>query len=344
MATTIKDVAKLANTSIATVSKVLNNKDIRVSDQKRLQILEAARILDYIPSSTAVGLQKGSTDTIGIIVPDLLNPFYPKLIKNFLQQLSERGKTTLIFDSDETLETEFKHLNTMRRVAIDGLLFVPSSRTRSEQNSALVGQVLDTLHCPVVYINKEIPQGNRSIVSIDRFRSGYIAAEHLISLGHQTIGYLSEMEDVVRYNETFRGFEAALDDYGLGRDACRVAVNCTRYLGGYEGCREVLAAGVTALFAESDQIAIGAMAYAAHNDVQVPRDLSVVGMNDVFISRVFPTPLTTVRQEVVDMCRCAIDLLFDEIEANARGKEHIGQTILIEPKLRIRESSAPPKQ
>lgn len=340
MPATIRDVANLANTSIASVSKVLNNREIRITEEKREEILRAARDLKYVPSRTAKQLKHGSTDTIAIIVPDLLNPFYPKLIKTCIHILNKMDKNVVIFDSDHSVQLESRYIRRLHDRSFDGVLMVPSGKLRDRENNERTLEMLSKVPCPTVFMNKELESKKISSVSTAPFESGYTAGRHLIDNGHRQIAFVSEMMEPADFSEKFRGLSAYANEQGISIDPELVIPGCIRYQIGREILHTLIEKRTTAVFAENDQLAIGIIGAAGQMGIKVPEQLSVMGMDDLYIGRILATPLTTIRQSVGELCSQAIDILLQHIEDDAAGRERQVKRIQLLPELKVRASTA----
>ena len=340
---TIRDVALLANTSIASVSKVLNNKEIRITEEKRQEILSAAKTLNYVPSRIGAQLKYGKTDMIAILIPELLNQFYAKLTKNCIRILNSMGKNVTVFDFDNQLQWESQYFSRLYDKSFDGVLMVPSGMLRDDENNERMLSILSKVPSPVVFINKELPSPNFSTVSTEPYISGQLAGQHLLDLGHKRIAYISETPNSVTYSLKLRGMADTIRQAGLVFDPELVFCERTQYQVSEDVVRRIVSSGATAVFAENDQLAIGLMGAANMAGIRVPEDLSIVGMDDIYIGRIFPTPLTTVRQSVVDLCTNAIDALMEQIVADCNGTPREIKNIQLIPELKIRKSTAKPK-
>ncbi len=340
---TIRDVALLANTSIASVSKVLNNKAIRITEEKRREILLAAETLNYVPSRIGAQLKYGKTDMIAIIIPELLNQFYAKLTKNCIRILNSMDKNVTVYDFDNQLQWESRYVSRLYDKSFDGVLMVPSGMLRDDENNARMLGILSKVPGPVVFINKELPSPNFSSVSTEPYVSGQLVGQHLLGLGHERIAYISETPDSLRYSLKLKGLKDTMEKSGVAFDPELVFCERTQYQVSEDVVRRLVSSGATAVFAENDQLAIGLMGAANMAGIRIPDDLSIVGMDDIYIGRIFPTPLTTVRQSVVDLCTNAIDLLMEQIAADCDGIPRTHKNIQLIPELKIRKSTAKPK-
>lgn len=336
MPATIKDVAIMANTSIATVSKVLNNKPIRVSDAKRKEILVAIEELNYIPNSVASGLKRGAKNTIAIAMPDLSDPFNSKIAKCIITILEEVNKKAIVYDYDENIDRQKKFILGLRDKSVDGLIIMSSSLTKQKERDVAAENIMKGINLPIVYLNDERQEITMSSISTDGFLCGYEAVKYLQSLGHKKIGFTAKSAADPDLNTIYKGYMTAVAEAG---EEQFIAQNYHRYYGGEDAARQLLAQGTTAILAESDQLAIGIISYAFKNKIPIPRKLSVIGVDDIIAGRVFPVPLTTMRQDALDLARNAVKLLLDEVEANSNGKVYDHKRMTIKPKLIIRSST-----
>ena len=215
MAATLKDIANYVGTSVTTVSKVLGNREIRVSETKRQEILDAAEKLNYLPNASGVNLKKGSTDAIAVIVGDLLYPYYAKLLKQLSYCLNEHGKSIIVCDADNNFRTEIQHYQRLKTGYVDGAIIVPSPLTLTEGNIAATLKMLDGIDLPVIFAHDgSMPLNRYSTVGTAAYQSGALAARHLLELGHRRIAYISESLERGMLNPKLQGFKAALAEAG----------------------------------------------------------------------------------------------------------------------------------
>lgn len=338
MTATIKDVARYANTSIATVSKVLNGKEMRVSEQKRQEILEAAKVLQYVTNAVGAQLKTGCTDMVAVIVGDLIYPFYAKMLKGIMECLRYYGKSVIVCDTDNSLELELEHLLKLRSGYVDGAIIMHSPSIRNSKNLENIENLLQTISLPIVFLN-EMRFTGYSAVSVNAYDCGYIATEHMLKSGHRCIGYALEMKDSDGLCQKAEGYRAALKKYGRSFTEDLVADGCSRYSGGYDAYARLKDSGMTAVVCGNDQLALGLMAAAQRDGRRIPQDLSVIGMDNIYAGRISTPSLSTIDQSVEDTSEAVVDILLDEITFSKEKKPYMPKQVLLKPQLIIRRST-----
>ena len=343
MSVTIKDVALLANTSISTVSKVLNNRTLRITAEKRAEIQKLAKKLHYFPNRTAIQLKKGRTDTVSIVVPDLLNSFYPRLIKQCIHEFGQRCFDTVIYDSDYNTVYEIKYICTLQTKAVDGSVLILSRQNMNEKYAAELQEVIEAVNLPIVLVNTYVPNISVSSVSTDQKKEGYIATKHLLELGHSRIAYIAEAMNVHAFSRIFAGYQTALEEANVPVIQDYILQGYCRQIGGYKAGKLLMKTDTTAIVAENDQLAIGAMRALLESGLSIPEDISVVGIDDILLASIFEVPLTTVKQSTEDLAAHCTRILTYEIECRNCGKSFEKTIVELEPELIIRKSTTSPR-
>ena len=341
MAATLKDIANCVGTSITTVSKVLGNREIRVSEEKRREIQETAEKLNYLPNASGVNLKKGHTDAIAVIVGDLLYPYYAKLLKQIAYCLNEHGKSIIVCDADNDFRTELQHYQRMKTGYVDGAIIVPSPLTVTQENVKTARKVLDGLDLPITFVCHGLdPFSQFSSVGTPPFECGRLAAEHLLKLGHRKIAYVSESLEHGKLNPKLLGFQAAMREADVPLREDLTLYGHARYSGGSDAYQALAASNMTAVVCSDDLLAIGFLSAATANGRSVPQDLSVIGMDNIMATLHTTPKITTVSQDTKQIARNAVDLLLDELDARKRGRRAEVTHITIAPTLMVRESTA----
>lgn len=344
MPATLRDIADEVGTSITTVSKVLNGKEIRVSEIKRQEILDAAERLKYLPNISGVNLRKGCTDLVAVIVGDLLYPYYAKLLKELSCLISARGKSVIVCDIDNDEEAEFKHYQRLKSGYVDGAIIVPPPFNRSVKNIQRATAILDGIDLPVITLFGDggVLYPDYSTVGTNSLKCGYMATKHLIDLGHRRIAYLSESRGDGSINPRMEGYAMALEKAGIPYRPELVATGYTRYAGGRAAYRALAEQKMTAVVCSSDMLAIGFSNEAIAAGCQIPGDCSVIGMDNIMATEYNVPQITTVSQNVGELARLAVRELFKALEERRQGRKPEICHIQIEPELVVRSSTAPP--
>jgi LacI family transcriptional regulator len=330
---TMRDVARAAGTSVATVSHVLNETRF-VSPELRARVEEALRALEYRPDDTARSLRRRSTHTIGLLVPDNSNPFFASLARRIEDEAFRAGYTTFLGNSNEQRERELEYLETLLSKRVDALIIAATRR-----DDGALQEVLRRFTGPVVFIDRAVELCGRDAVVFDNEGGGRLVAEHLLALGHRELACIGGPPDVPPTAARLAGFLQALAEAGVRPEAGRVVHGDFRYDGGAAAARSLLSQspGFTALFVVNDLMAAGAVEALLASGQRVPDAISVVGYDDALPARLGSPQLTTVRQPVEAMVEHAVGRLL----ARLRSDEALPTERLVLPvELVVRGSSA----
>jgi LacI family transcriptional regulator len=333
---TLKDVAAMAGVHPATVSRALNPETrLLVSDETADRILAAADALGYRPNTVARSLRTRRSNTVGVLIPDLNNPLFPPIVRGIEDRLAAAGYVALIGNTDSDDERERLVFELMRDRHVDGFVFATARLRSSLLAEAAAARI------PVVLVNRHAEGYGFPAVSVDNERGIGLSVAHLASLGHRRIAHVAGPQDISTGLSRYRGFAAAMAQHGLPVDPDLVV-----FAAGYtieEGercCRTLLKAdgGCTAVVAANDMLAVGCYAALEAAGLNCPRDISVVGFNDMpFIDRLTP-PLTSVSFAHYEVGKEAGRLILERIASS--GTEP--GVHYLPPELKVRRSTAPP--
>lgn len=335
MKPTIYDVAKEAGVSIATVSKVIN-KTGRISDKTKSKVEQVMEELHYQPSVVASALTGKQTYTIGMIIPDLANPFFADVARSVEDRASQLGYSMIICSTDNDIDKEATYISLLHQKSVDGIIVASGVRTDKTLRQFIRQKI------PVALISRDLPALVVDAVLLDDFIGGYQATMHLLSLGHKKIVMISDDANYQSTKERVRGFKQAMEEAGLPFDenvipACSYTID-----GAKQAVARLLDSSTdppTAIFAYNDLLAIGAIQAARERHLSIPDDLSIVGFDDTILAKIVDPPLTTIRQPIQEMGRQIIDLLVEEIKQEKKGK----RKVVILPELVIRKSTGKPQ-
>lgn len=331
MKPTIYDIAREAGVSATTVSKVINNKG-RISEKTRKKIMEIIDKLHYQPNVLASAMKGKSTYTIALLIPDAANPIYAQYLKYIEEYGQELGFSVVMCSTGSDPEKEAKHITLLKQKRVDGFIIAsvfknePVFRQLIEEEIPLV---LISLHRP------ELPVGS---VTGDDYLGGYIATEHLLSLGHHRIGIIAQ-EGTVSGAERVRGYEKALINAGIELDKNLIRTTTDLTIEGAQlSARELLSnrQRPTAIFGCNDILAIGAMLAAKELSIKIPDELSVVGFDNTVMCKIVEPQLSSIAIPIHEMGRQAMGLLIQQIEQ----KDNMKQRISLLPELVVRQSTA----
>ena len=331
MKLTIYDIAREAGVSATTVSKVINNKG-RISEKTRKKIMEIIDKLHYQPNVLASAMKGKSTYTIALLIPDAANPIYAQYLKYIEEYGQEFGFSVVMCSTGSDPEKEAKHITLLKQKRVDGFIIASFFK-----NEPVLRQLIEE-EIPLVFIafhRPELPVGS---VAGDDYLGGYVATEHLLSLGHCRIGIIAE-EGTASGAERPRGYEKALINAGIEVDKNLVITTTDPTIEGAQLCaRELLTnrQRPTAIFGCNDILAIGAIMAAKELGIKIPDELSIIGFDNAVMCKVVEPQLSSIDIPIHEMGRKAMGLLIQQIEQ----KDNTRQRISLLPELVIRQSTA----
>jgi len=304
----MRDVAERAGVSVTTVSHVINETR-RVSDELRQRVLAVIDELGYQPNVLARSLRSGKTNTIGMVIPDGVNPFFAEVARGVEDTSFEQGYSVILCNSDGDLDKELLYTDVLTEKQVDGILFVAAG-VSTEHIRALQGRRM-----PVVVVDREIPDVAVDSVLTDNARGGWLATRHLLDLGHCRIGYIAGPSDLTPSAERITGYRQALEEAGIPVDKALILKGDFQYESGYQAARQLLEMDdpPAAIFACNDLMAVGAISAAVELGRKVPADLSVVGFDDVRLASFTNPPLTTIVQPKYEMGVVAATMLLERM-------------------------------
>jgi len=334
MKATIYDIAREAGVSIATVSQVINGKG-KISEERRNEIMEIMERLNYQPSVIAAALAGKKTYTLGLLVPDISNPFFAEIARAVEDRGHQLGYSLVICSTDNKDERVERYLTLLQQKSIDGMIIGTGMDNKEILNPLMEKQI------PIAMIARELPEQPVHTVVVDDYIGGRLAAKHLLQLGHRKLAVLAEQAKVRSSRERVRGFRESLAADGVELPEQRV-LHCDFVV--EDGKRRTLellkqADRPTALFCCNDLLAIGALQAVKELGLRVPQDLSVIGFDNTILASVTDPPLTTVAQPMEEMGRMAVDLLIQELKKELTQPK---QRTVLRPELIIRQSTSAP--
>jgi DNA-binding LacI/PurR family transcriptional regulator len=334
MAVSIKDIARLAGVSHSTVSRALRDSPL-IPPQTTQRIKGIAAEMSYSASAVGRSLVTRKTETIGVVVTGIDDPFNGEVVAGIEEIANGYGYSVILATSQASPEREMRVVRSFGERRVDGIL-VASSRLGANYLT-----LLSELHVPVVLLNNQHPSEFVYSVTIDNFDGGYQAAQHLIELGHRKIAYIGDQSGLQSDTERRSGFKKAMRKVQLATPAEYLTRGDGRTSGGRECAQRLLALAdrPTAIFCYNDMTALGAMEAAAERQLAVGRDLSIVGFDDLFFASFLQPPLTTVRQPKKKLGRRATELLMTLMKGGQAER-----TVVMKGELIARGSSAAPSR
>lgn len=324
------DIAREAGVSQTTVSRVLNG-DPRVAKQTRKRVAAVIDRLGYTPNAIARGLVTSRTNLVGVVVSDIMNPFYPELLEAIAGQLSEHGLKMVFSNAGAQPEDVYTRLLVEQRV--DGIIFAAALL-----DSAAVRRLAQR-RFPMVLANRYVDGVECDVVTGDNHGGARTAAEHLLELGHRRIGVLVGHPRSSTSRDRLAGFEAAIEEAGVELDSALLRPGRYDYEAAYAETLRLLELDLppTAVFCLNDVMAFAALNAARRARVAVPAELSVIGFDDVRMSSWEAFGLTTVRQPLAEMARTSVDLLAQRVSSLASPFRR-----LVFPSLLVRRTTTGP--
>ena len=336
MNTTIKEVAKVANVSITTVSRVSNGSK-GVSTKTRRRVLNVIKELGYSPSAMASGLKTRISKSIGIAVPDTIGDFYGEVIDGIESVATENEYNLIISLNHHIIKEELKAVNFFKAKKVDGAILVTTLDDDDYVRSLIEGGF------DIVLLDRA-PRGLKvDTVKTDNFRGGYIATEYLLNLGHSAILLIRGLSCLDSSRERFNGYKRALKDKKIEYDSTFILNGDFTIDSGYTTIKKYLdekGLNFTAVFAANDQMAIGAIKALNDKGIVVPDEVSIVGFDDSYISPYIIPSLTTIKQRKEEMGKVATELLLNRISSFDKEKK-VPRQVTISVELIERESAIP---
>lgn len=328
----IKEVARLAKVSTATVSRTINGSD-KVTPETAARVRRAIETLKFYPNTNARALGSGKSSLYGLIISDITNPFFPELVKSFEDVAVQHGQEVLIANTGYDKRRMEQCVTRMLQRKVDGVAIMTS-----EMEDHLIDE-LSSRKIPLVFLDTGVPQRGISNISIDYAAGIDAAVEHLRGLGHTSIGFISGPMDLTSARVRRKAFFASMKRKGLNPDKDLIEEGNHRMDGGHDAMVRLLSKSPrpTAVMASNDMTAIGAMGAIFERGLKVPRDVSVIGFDDIAISAYTQPELTTVRLSRPEIAKLAFRALHGfQNAATAKGAQYS-----IEPTLVERKSTGP---
>lgn len=327
---TIQEVAKQAGVSVATVSRVLNNSSV-VSVKTRNKVQLVIDELNYQPNLLGRNLRRSETRMILVMLQNIANPFYSKIIKGIEDKAHENDYNVLICNTNTDIHLENVYLDFLRNKLVDGVIFACTAMGTEEFNK-LAEQY------PVVLCNEYNSKLKAPVVTIDNEVAGYDAISHLIKVGHKRIAMIS-VNNVGSSHDRINGYKRALQDASLEFNEEYIVYQSYSYKGGIRGIKELfeLEEPPTAVFCISDLIAVGAVKELKRRGLKVPQDVAVVGFDNNSIAPMYEPSITTIAQPRYDIGKKSMEIMLERIKGNLKNN----QIVKLEHELIVRDSTFP---
>ena len=331
MNVTIRDIAKMANVSIATVSRYMNNPNI-VSENTRMKIATAIEETNYKPNEVARGLSSGTSRLMGILLPAVNNIFFSTVILGIEEELSRNDYTAFVCNTHERLEKEIEYIDILMKQQVAGLIFMGTRYLEVEKNKHIIAL---NNKIPVMLVNDRFIDEDISYIMTDETEGIYKAVKYLYELGHRKIYFFNGNKGQNTYQYKQRGFMNAVEEVGI-QDLVKIVRDTPFEMGGYNAMQECIKGHdiPTAVVVASDQMAIGVIRAAHENGIAIPKDISIIGFDNTPISGELYPKLTTVNQKPHDLGVKVAKLMIEQIES----KNILRSTVVENPEILERNS------
>jgi LacI family transcriptional regulator len=307
MPPTINDVAKHTGLSVGTISKHLNG--IPVKPRNRLRIEKAIDELNYKVNEFARGLKTNTTKTIGILIPNLDNVFATTIVSIVEDRLLQYGYSTIICDYKDDGKLENEKLNFLVDKMADGIIFMPTGNCHDGIRSMLESRK------PIVLIDRMIEGIECDVVMIDNLNASYHAIEHMIANGHKRIGVITGQKNSFTSRERLKGYCRVHEDYGIPVDEQLIQFGDYKFESGHQLCQKLmkLESPITGLLVANYKMTMGAVMALNELNVNIPRDISIIGFGDLDMIRLIKPALTVVSQPMKEIGEIAVSLLLKRL-------------------------------
>lgn len=333
----MEDVARLAGVSTATVSAVLNGNK-RVSPRRTQSVREAIEALDYHADQNARSLRTGQTRVIGVVVPDMAHAFFAEVITGAEEVASKVGYSFFLCNANEDPEAEQRHLDILFSHRVAAVLIACCDSSVAFERPIMK-------RFPIVFFDR-VPSAFRgSSVTTDNVAGGYMATRHLIERGHKEIAILAGSLNRSTHAHRLEGFRKAMQESRLAVRDEYCGTDGLDAEAAYKFTLNLLRRPEppTAIFCTSNKLLRGCVRALQELDLHFPGDVSIIAFDDFAWNETFHPAITTVAQSTRQMGRAAMELLLEKIDARQQGREMAERNIVLQPELRIRESTASPR-
>jgi LacI family transcriptional regulator len=332
---TIRDVAKRADVSVGTVSNVLAGSE-SVSPERRAKVMAAIEALDYQPNYIARSLKARRTKTLGLIISNITNPFFPQLARGAEEAAFQGGYLLITFNTDDRVEREQQVLSLLRSRRVDGVLLVVAPSPEND-----VSHILKTSESgiPIVCLDRMPPGLALDSVSIDNVAAAQLCVRHLISRGHRRIGIITGGLSLQTARDRLEGYKAALQDAGIEPERALIVEGNFRSQSGYRLGKDLLLRRnpPTAIFSSNGMMTVGLIQALNETGMRCPGDIAVVSFDDLPFADVFQPHLTSLIQPAYQIGYDGSQLMIQKLEGVAQSRKPVHLRLI--PELKIREST-----
>lgn len=325
---TIKDVARELGVSYSSISRALNGKE-GVSKATRDKILEAAERMGYQPNDLARGLVNKISKTVGVIIPDINNPFFGEIVAGITDASNENEYNIFLCISGWNPKIEKEYFNTLRKKRVDGIIL----------KSAGKNEEYDEIKSPLMIIERYSKNHEYNSVEVDNELGGYLAAKHLIECGYRNLAFILGKEDYFASHRRLKGAQKAMEKYGVAMNKELVIEGNFSIEGGRLAAKQLFEGRhpIDAVFGMNDLIGMGVLQYCDESNINVPDEVGVIGYDNISYAGLPQIRLTTIHQPKYELGKMLFETLLEEIQ----NKDSAGPTkkIILNPELKIRKTT-----
>ncbi len=330
---TLDNIAHQVGVSCTTVSRVLTgqSKKYRISDRTTEAVQDAAREMGYVPDQLARGLRTKRTNTIGLIIPDISNPFFSTIARNIEIQARKIGSSIILSDSQEDTQLEIDSIRLLQSRKVDGLIICPVG-----EEYLHLKQIQDT-GLPLVIIDRYFPELDCAYVVSDNYQGALEAVSYFFKMKHKSIAFIQGKANTSVNDDRIRGYRDAHKQFDQPVDESLIVGDSFGKRNGYIGAKILLTKSPrpTAIFAASNLISLGAMSAIQEEGLKIPEDISIISFDDQPYSEYLATPMTTVAQQTSEAGEIAFRILQSQIKQEGT---HSGEGIVLPTELVYRKS------
>ncbi|MFC1619449.1 LacI family DNA-binding transcriptional regulator [Candidatus Neomarinimicrobiota bacterium] len=330
---TITSIANQVGCSTTTVSRVLNGlaERYRISKSTEESILSVAAELGYTPDQLARGLRMKRTHTIGLIIPDISNPFFSTVARNVEVEARKAEYSIFLYDTQDDTNLEVDSIRLLLSRKIDGLIICPEGKISNHLKPIASSDL------PMVIVDRHFPELKCPYVISNNYEGSQQAVDHFISRNHRVIACIQGRLNTSVNNDRIRGYTDALQKHGISIDESLIVGDSFGVSNGYVGAKLLLNRYIrpTAILATSNLISLGAMRAISEEGLRIPDDISIISFDDQPYSDYLATPMTTITQQTMEMGQIAFKLLLAQLNKVVSGQN---QGVILPTKLIIRKS------
>ncbi|SHK33565.1 LacI family DNA-binding transcriptional regulator [Tepidibacter formicigenes] len=335
MAVTIKDIARKAGVSRTTVSRVLNDSGY-VKDETRQKVLKVIKELNYTPSAIARSLSTNKTNTIGVIVPEINNPFFGEIIKGVSQVADEHDLNIILCNTDDNREKELKALKLLKEQRIQGIIITPTY-AEDQFNSEYLS-TLENLGIPVILLDGHVKYTDFSGIFIDHVKGAYDATKALIEAGHKKIAIINGRKNYKITIDRLKGYKKALDEYNIAIKDKYISYGDFEYKSAYKATKQILKMDdrPTAVFVTSNMMILGSIRAFYEENINIPQDMAIIGFDKIDAINIIGMNISFVIGPSIEMGKAGMKMLIDNLD-NKKSREEIKRITLF-PELVLKGS------